>query len=67
MWTTFLLVFISIVLGAGAWLLFVWAVRSGQYEDVEGQKHRILDDEQVPTPGASGNIPPDGGPRRIRG
>jgi len=46
MWTTFLLVFISIVLGVGAWLLFVWAVRSDQYEDVEGQKHRILDDEQ---------------------
>jgi len=46
MWTTFLLIFISTVLGAGAWLLFVWAVRSDQYEDVEGQKHRILDDEQ---------------------
>ena len=61
MWTTFLLVFISIVLGAGAWLLFVWAVRSDQYEDVEGQKYRILDDEQDPAPRSSGDISPDGG------
>lgn len=46
MWTTFLLVFISLVLGAAAWLLFIWAVKSDQYDDVEGQKHRILDDEE---------------------
>jgi cbb3-type cytochrome oxidase maturation protein len=46
MWTTFLLVFVSLVLGAAAWLLFVWAVKSDQYDDVEGQKHRILDDEE---------------------
>ncbi len=46
MWTTVLLLFLSIVLGAGAWLLFVWAVKSDQYDDVEGQKHRILDDDE---------------------
>lgn len=44
MWTVFLLVFISLVLGAGAWLLFVWSVRTSQYEDVEAPKHRMLDD-----------------------
>ncbi len=43
-WTVFLLVFISLVLGAGAWLLFVWSVRTNQYEDVEAPKHRMLDD-----------------------
>lgn len=46
MWTTILLLFLSIVLGLGAWLLFVWAVKSGQYDDAEGQKHRILDDDE---------------------
>lgn len=46
MWTTILLLFLSIVLGAAAWLLFVWAVKSDQYDDVEGQKHRILDDDE---------------------
>jgi cbb3-type cytochrome oxidase maturation protein len=45
MWTVVLLVVLSLVLGAGAWLLFVWAVRTGQFDDVEGQKHRMLDDE----------------------
>ena len=43
---TFLLIFISTVLGAGAWLLFLWAVRSDQYDDVEGAKHRMLDDDR---------------------
>lgn len=60
MWTTFLLVLISIALGAGAWLLFVWAVRSGQYEDVEGQKHRILEDERDAAPGKPGGKPQGG-------
>jgi cbb3-type cytochrome oxidase maturation protein len=46
MWTTILLLFLSIVLGAGAWLLFVWAVKSDQYDDPEGPKHRILDDDE---------------------
>ena len=46
MWTTILLLFLSIALGAGAWFLFVWAVKSDQYDDVEGQKHRILDDDE---------------------
>ncbi len=45
MWTVALLVFISAVLGAGAWLLFLWAVRSGQFDDVERPKHRMMDDE----------------------
>jgi len=45
MWTTFLLVFLSVVLGAAAWLLFVWAVKSDQFDDLEGQKRRILEDE----------------------
>ena len=42
---TYLLIFISIVLGIGAWLLFLWAVRSDQNDDLEGSKHRMLDDE----------------------
>jgi cbb3-type cytochrome oxidase maturation protein len=43
---TFLLIFISTALGVGAWLLFLWAVRSDQYDDVEGAKHRMLDDDR---------------------
>jgi cbb3-type cytochrome oxidase maturation protein len=46
MWTIFLLILISVVLGAGAWLLFLWAVRSDQFDDAERAKHRMLDDEK---------------------
>ncbi len=44
-WTTLLLAFLSLALGAGAWLLFLWAVRSDQFEDLEGQKRRILEED----------------------
>ncbi|MBI5213883.1 MAG: cbb3-type cytochrome oxidase assembly protein CcoS [Nitrospirae bacterium] len=45
MWTLFLLIALSIILGIGAWFFFMWAVRSGQYEDPEGPKYRMLDDD----------------------
>ena len=45
MWTLGFLVILSLALGIGAWLLFVWSVKSGQYEDPEGPKYRMLDDE----------------------
>ena len=41
----------SLSLGVAAWLFFVWSVRSGQYEDPEGPKYRMLeDDEEPPAP-----------------
>lgn len=45
MWTTLLLAFLCLVLGVAAWLMFVWAVRSDQFEDVERPKQRMLDDD----------------------
>jgi cbb3-type cytochrome oxidase maturation protein len=46
MWTLTFLVVISLSLGIGAWLFFIWSVKSGQYDDVEGPKHRMLDDDE---------------------
>lgn len=46
MWTTILLIIISLLSGAAAWLLFIWSVKSGQFEDIEGPKYRILDDDE---------------------
>jgi cbb3-type cytochrome oxidase maturation protein len=43
--TTLLLILASLALGFAAWLLFLWAVKSDQYEDVERPKHRMLDDD----------------------
>ena len=39
------LIFLSLCLGIVAWLFFLWTVRSGQYDDVEGPKYRMLDDD----------------------
>lgn len=45
MGTTLLLILVSLGLGFAAWLLFLWAVKSDQYDDVERPKHRMLDDD----------------------
>ena len=41
---------IPIALGLGLLGLFgfMWSLRSGQYEDLEGAKWRILDDDDLP-------------------
>ena len=36
---------ISLVLGVGGLALFLWSLRSGQYEDMEGAARRILFDD----------------------
>ncbi|MBC8524073.1 MAG: cbb3-type cytochrome oxidase assembly protein CcoS [Chlorobium phaeobacteroides] len=45
MYSTYFLIFIVFFLGFAAWLLFVWAVKSGQFEDPEAPKYRMLDDD----------------------
>ncbi|RLL52834.1 cbb3-type cytochrome oxidase assembly protein CcoS [Mariprofundus sp. EBB-1] len=36
-----------ILLGLVSVLVFFWAVKNGQYDDMEGPAHRILDDDDV--------------------
>ena len=45
MGTTLLLILVSLALGVAAWLIFLWAVKSDQFDDVERPKHRMLDDD----------------------
>lgn len=33
------------LVGLGA---FVWAMKTGQFDDLEGAAHRVLDDEDLP-------------------
>jgi cbb3-type cytochrome oxidase maturation protein len=44
------LILLSLLLGAGALALFLWTLRSGQYEDMDGAAQRILFDEPVRKP-----------------
>ena len=41
----YLLIPISLILLGGIVWILLWAVRSGQYDDLEGPAHRILMDE----------------------
>ena len=45
-----LLIAISLGMGIAAWLGFLWTVRSGHYDDPEGPKYRMLDDDDGSTP-----------------
>ncbi len=42
------LILLSLSLGSGALALFLWALRSGQYDDLEGAAQRVLFDDVVP-------------------
>lgn len=39
-----ILILLSLCIGTGAWLFFIWAVKRGDFDDVEGPKYRMLDD-----------------------
>ncbi|MCS6920664.1 cbb3-type cytochrome oxidase assembly protein CcoS [Elioraea thermophila] len=43
-----LLIPLSLILGLGALALFLWALRSGQFEDLDGAARRILFDDDPP-------------------
>jgi cbb3-type cytochrome oxidase maturation protein len=40
-----ILMLLSLFVGTGAWLIFIWAVKKGEFDDIEGPKYRMLDDE----------------------
>ena len=41
----------ALILGLGALAAFLWALRNGQYDDLEGAAQRILrDDDDRPKP-----------------
>jgi cbb3-type cytochrome oxidase maturation protein len=39
------LLLLSLGLGAGALALFLWSLRTGQYEDIKGAAERVLYDD----------------------
>lgn len=36
---------IGVVMGAAGLVAFLWSLRTGQYEDMDGAAERILDDD----------------------
>jgi cbb3-type cytochrome oxidase maturation protein len=46
MWSMFLLIFLTLCAGFAGWIFFLWAVKTGQYDDIEGPKYRMLEEEE---------------------
>ena len=44
----FYLIPISVLLGAAGLVIFLWTLRDGQYDDLDGASQRILYDEDEP-------------------
>jgi cbb3-type cytochrome oxidase maturation protein len=43
--STIILIILSLFLGLAAWLFFIWAVKKGEFDDVEGPKYRMMNDD----------------------
>lgn len=43
--STIILIILSLFVGTGVWLVFIWAVKKGEFDDMEGPKFRMLDDD----------------------
>ncbi len=50
---------IALFLGALGLVAFLWSIRSGQYDDLDGAADRILDDDGDEDPGETGGGSPD--------
>jgi cbb3-type cytochrome oxidase maturation protein len=45
-----MLIPVALLLGLFGLIAFLWALRSGQFEDLDGAAHRILFDDDPPPP-----------------
>ncbi len=42
------LIILSLLVGAGAWLFFIYAAKRGEFDDPEEPKYRMLEDDDKP-------------------
>ena len=55
----FFLVPVALAMGAAGLAVFLWSLRSGQYEDLDGAAERILlDDGDTPTEASPASVVP---------
>ncbi|TGK17453.1 cbb3-type cytochrome oxidase assembly protein CcoS [Leptospira fluminis] len=45
---------IALFIAFGSFFIFLWSYRSGQYEDIEGPKYRMLFDDEEEKPNEEG-------------
>ena len=56
----YILVPLALLLGTGAVLLFLWAVRDGQFEDLETPAVRVLLPDEAPPKGETAPVDGEG-------
>jgi len=44
---------LSLALGLVGLVAFLWTLKNNQYDDIEGSRYRILDDDDYPLPATS--------------
>ena len=40
-----ILILLSLCVGIAAWLVFIWSVKKGEYDDIERPKYRMLEED----------------------
>ncbi len=45
LWTVLALIILMFAVGLAAWFIFLWATRTGQFDDIERPKHRMMDED----------------------
>ncbi|WP_034605896.1 cbb3-type cytochrome oxidase assembly protein CcoS [Chitinimonas koreensis] len=63
----YLLIPLSVLIALGGGLLFWWATRAGQFDDLEGPAHRILQDDDSASPDGGDKVDPDADGRGPKG
>ena len=41
-----ILILLSLFVGIAAWLIFIWSVKKGDFDDIERPKYRMLEDDE---------------------
>ncbi|MCA0445288.1 MAG: cbb3-type cytochrome oxidase assembly protein CcoS [Bacteroidetes bacterium] len=52
MFSLYILILISLLVAAGAFGLYIWAVKTGQFEDLEETKYQVFDEDDEVPPGS---------------
>lgn len=45
LWTTIALIVLMFAVGLAALFVFLWGIKTGQFDDIERPKRRMMDDE----------------------
>lgn len=46
LWTMGFLIIVMFLIGLAAWFVFLWASGTGQFDDIERPKHRMMDEDE---------------------